>query len=207
MTCRAVVSAHAQSGQQADELQIDEQPGHEPDAQEEMLARLIKDRWCSIVRARLPVRSSSKPRNAFCTSSSATTRRYVMVLVSAAMGFNGLGCRISRKAEWPTDSATRDDRASTYLPRFMASGPKESFGGRALYLGSTVYRIHGYKPTANDWQCGVLGCFGLANGEIVICMSACRSGQRSSFGTGRNYRSLLSSESAVNNLGDAGRLI
>ena len=41
------------------------------------------------------------------------------------------------------DAARGDDRRQPYLPRWMAGGPGNPLGARALYLGNTVYRIHG----------------------------------------------------------------
>jgi lipoprotein-anchoring transpeptidase ErfK/SrfK len=52
--------------------------------------------------------------------------------------------KISRKAEWPDwHPPTEMIERQPYLPRFMAGGPGNPLGARAMYLGSTVYRIHG----------------------------------------------------------------
>ena len=51
---------------------------------------------------------------------------------------------ITRKAEWPDWTPPPEMIArQPYLPRFMAGGPGNPLGARALYLGTTVYRIHG----------------------------------------------------------------
>src|ERR1700681_2390445 len=51
---------------------------------------------------------------------------------------------ISKKAEWPDWTPPPEMIArQPYLPRFMAGGPGNPLGARALYLGATVYRIHG----------------------------------------------------------------
>jgi lipoprotein-anchoring transpeptidase ErfK/SrfK len=60
-------------------------------------------------------------------------------------GFTWTGVqKISRKAEWPDWHPPPEmiDR-QPYLPRFMAGGPGNPLGARAMYLGNTVYRIHG----------------------------------------------------------------
>src|SRR5438132_9751948 len=60
-------------------------------------------------------------------------------------GFQWQGLlRITRKQEWPdwTPPPEMIER-QPYLPRFMAGGPGNPMGARALYLGETVYRIHG----------------------------------------------------------------
>jgi lipoprotein-anchoring transpeptidase ErfK/SrfK len=54
-----------------------------------------------------------------------------------------------------------------YLPRFMAGGPGNPMGARALYLGATVYRIHGTNQPETIGQAISSGCFRLANGDVV----------------------------------------
>ena len=59
-----------------------------------------------------------------------------------------------------------------YLPRFMAGGPGNPMGARALYLGNTVYRIHGTNAPDTIGHAVSSGCFRLANDEIVDSTSA-----------------------------------
>jgi lipoprotein-anchoring transpeptidase ErfK/SrfK len=81
--------------------------------------------------------------------------------------WNGL-LKVSRKAEWPdwTPPAEMIER-QPYLPRFMAGGPGNPMGARALYLGNTVYRIHGTNAPDTIGHAVSSGCFRLANDEIV----------------------------------------
>src|SRR5581483_6308215 len=60
-------------------------------------------------------------------------------------GFTWSGVQtITRKAEWPDWTPPREMIArQPYLPRQMAGGPGNPLGARAMYLGGTVYRIHG----------------------------------------------------------------
>ena len=60
-------------------------------------------------------------------------------------GFTWSGVQtISRKAEWPDWHPPAEMIArQPYLPRFMAGGPGNPLGARAMYLGSSQYRIHG----------------------------------------------------------------
>ena len=60
-------------------------------------------------------------------------------------GFTWSGVQtISRKAEWPDWHPPAEMIArQPYLPRFMAGGPGNPLGARAMYLGSSEYRIHG----------------------------------------------------------------
>ena len=60
-------------------------------------------------------------------------------------GFQWSGLlKVARKAEWPDWRPPPEMiERQPYLPRFMAGGPGNPLGARALYLGNTVYRIHG----------------------------------------------------------------
>ena len=84
-------------------------------------------------------------------------------------GFQWQGLlRITRKQEWPdwTPPAEMIER-QPYLPRFMAGGPGNPMGARALYLGTTVYRIHGTNQPQTIGSAVSSGCFRLVNGDII----------------------------------------
>jgi lipoprotein-anchoring transpeptidase ErfK/SrfK len=49
----------------------------------------------------------------------------------------------------------------------MAGGPGNPMGARAMYLGSTVYRIHGTNQPETIGQAVSSGCFRLANGDVI----------------------------------------
>ena len=84
-------------------------------------------------------------------------------------GFQWSGLvRVSRKAEWPDWRPPPEMIArQPYLPRFMAGGPGNPMGARALYLGSTVFRIHGTNQPETIGHAISSGCFRLANGDII----------------------------------------
>lgn len=84
-------------------------------------------------------------------------------------GFTWSGLvRISRKAEWPDWTPPPEMiQRQPYLPRFMAGGPGNPMGSRALYLGSTVYRIHGTNQPETIGHAVSSGCFRLANGDVI----------------------------------------
>ncbi|GGC76618.1 L,D-transpeptidase [Chelatococcus reniformis] len=84
-------------------------------------------------------------------------------------GFTWSGqVKVSRKAEWPDWRPPPEMlQRQPYLPRFMAGGPGNPMGARALYLGSTVFRIHGTNQPETIGQAISSGCFRLANGDIV----------------------------------------
>ena len=84
-------------------------------------------------------------------------------------GFQWSGLvKVTRKAEWPdwTPPPEMIER-QPYLPRFMAGGPGNPMGARAMYLGSTVYRIHGTNQPETIGQAVSSGCFRLANGDVI----------------------------------------
>ena len=84
-------------------------------------------------------------------------------------GFTWSGLvKISRKAEWPDWTPPPEMiQRQPYLPRFMAGGPGNPMGARALYLGSTIYRIHGTNQPETIGHAVSSGCFRLANGDVI----------------------------------------
>ena len=84
-------------------------------------------------------------------------------------GFQWSGMvKITRKTAWPDWTPPPEMIArQPYLPRFMAGGPGNPMGARALYLGATVYRIHGTNQPETIGQSISSGCFRLANGDVV----------------------------------------
>jgi lipoprotein-anchoring transpeptidase ErfK/SrfK len=84
-------------------------------------------------------------------------------------GFQWSGLvQVSRKAEWPDWRPPPEMlQRQPYLPRFMAGGPGNPMGARALYLGSTVFRIHGTNQPETIGEAISSGCFRLANGDIA----------------------------------------
>src|SRR5207253_6679626 len=74
---------------------------------------------------------------------------------------------VTRKAEWPdwTPPAEMIER-QPYLPRWMAGGDGNPLGARAIYLGSTVYRIHGTNAPATIGQRVSSGCIRMLNADV-----------------------------------------
>jgi len=86
---------------------------------------------------------------------------------------------IVRKAEWPDWTPPPEMIArQPYLPRFMAGGPGNPLGARAMYLGGTVYRIHGTNQPETIGQSVSSGCFRLANGDVVDLYSRANVGTK-----------------------------
>ena len=84
-------------------------------------------------------------------------------------GFQWQGLQhITRKQEWPDWTPPAEMIArQPYLPRFMAGGPGNPMGARALYLGETVYRIHGTNQPRTIGTAVSSGCFRLVNGDVI----------------------------------------
>jgi lipoprotein-anchoring transpeptidase ErfK/SrfK/transposase-like protein len=95
-------------------------------------------------------------------------------------GFTWSGVeRISRMAEWPdwNPPETMIDR-QPYLPRFMAGGDGNPLGARALYLGQTVYRIHGTNQPSTIGTFVSSGCIRLTNEDITDLYARVKVGTR-----------------------------
>jgi lipoprotein-anchoring transpeptidase ErfK/SrfK len=75
--------------------------------------------------------------------------------------------RITKVAEWPDWTPPKEMiERQPYLPRFMAGGPTNPLGARALYLGSTAYRIHGTNQPSTIGTFVSSGCIRLTNADI-----------------------------------------
>lgn len=75
--------------------------------------------------------------------------------------------RITRKSEWPDWTPPPEMIArQPYLPRFMAGGSGNPMGARAMYIGTTVYRVHGTNAPETIGHSVSSGCFRLVNSEI-----------------------------------------
>ncbi|HEY5205373.1 MAG TPA: L,D-transpeptidase [Roseiarcus sp.] len=84
-------------------------------------------------------------------------------------GFEWSGVkRISRKSEWPdwTPPAQMVLRRPD-LPRHMAGGPDNPLGARALYLGSSLYRIHGTNEPSTIGHNVSSGCIRMMNEDVI----------------------------------------
>jgi lipoprotein-anchoring transpeptidase ErfK/SrfK len=114
-------------------------------------------------------------------------------------GFTWAGTKmVEKKAEWPDWHPPQEMiERQPYLPRFMAGGPGNPLGARAMYLGGTVYRIHGTNAPHTIGQRVSSGCIRLTNEDVsdlyervtvgakvvVLPMSGARVSTRTSFST------------------------
>ena len=88
-------------------------------------------------------------------------------------GFEWAGShKVTRKAQWPSwrppkEMIAREAAKGHMLPDFMEGGPENPLGARALYLGSTLYRIHGTNQPWTIGQAVSSGCIRMRNIDVV----------------------------------------
>jgi lipoprotein-anchoring transpeptidase ErfK/SrfK len=84
-------------------------------------------------------------------------------------GFTWSGVQtVSRKSEWPDWIPLAEMlQRQPYLPRFMAGGPGNPLGARAMYLGGTVYRIHGTNAPETIGGQVSSGCIRMLNEDVL----------------------------------------
>jgi len=84
-------------------------------------------------------------------------------------GFTWSGThRITRKAEWPGWTPPPQMRKRVPdLPAYMPGGPDNPLGARALYIGSTLYRVHGTSEPRSIGQAVSSGCIRLTNEDVA----------------------------------------
>jgi lipoprotein-anchoring transpeptidase ErfK/SrfK len=95
-------------------------------------------------------------------------------------GFTWSGVHmVSAKKEWP-DWTPPDDmlRRQPYLPHFVAGGLNNPLGARALYLGSTLYRIHGSNEPWTIGQNVSSGCIRMRNDDVIDLYDRVRLGSK-----------------------------
>lgn len=99
-------------------------------------------------------------------------------------GFTWSGVKkITRKAEWPgwtppKEMIERQRKKGNILPAHMPGGPNNPLGARALYLGSSLYRIHG---TTQPWTIGTnvsSGCIRMRNEDVIDFYSRVKVGTK-----------------------------
>ncbi|TYR32004.1 L,D-transpeptidase [Mesorhizobium microcysteis] len=88
-------------------------------------------------------------------------------------GFEWAGShKVTRKAEWPdwrppAEMIAREKKKGRILPVHMKGGPENPLGARALYLGSTLYRIHGTNQPTTIGQAVSSGCIRMRNEDVM----------------------------------------
>ena len=89
--------------------------------------------------------------------------------------------RISRKTEWPSwrppaRMIERERKKGRILPAHMPGGPNNPLGARAMYLGGSLYRIHGTNQASSIGRAMSSGCIRMLNSEVVDLYNRARVG-------------------------------
>jgi lipoprotein-anchoring transpeptidase ErfK/SrfK len=90
-------------------------------------------------------------------------------VATAKRGFEWKGThQVSAKTKWPSWRPPASMRARhPELPRFMAGGPENPLGARAMYLGSSIYRIHGTNAPESIGKAASSGCIRMLNQDVT----------------------------------------
>ncbi len=159
----AAPSAFAQANRNGDD-----QPGLIADAADEQL----DPKWQKTVvfyRTTEPpgtIIVQSDQRYLYVVQAGGRALRYGIGVGRDGFRWQGL-VKITQKKEWPdwTPPPEMIER-QPYLPRWMAGGPGNPLGARAMYLGNTVYRIHGTNQPTTIGTAVSSGCFRLTNPDV-----------------------------------------
>jgi lipoprotein-anchoring transpeptidase ErfK/SrfK len=169
LTAASVAGGSSHALAQGRQMNIGDQPGYVPNAAEEELPPEFK-RTAVFYRTSEPpgtIIISTSERFLYLIQGNGRALRYGIGVGREGFQWQGLQ-KISRKQEWPdwTPPPEMIER-QPYLPRFMAGGPGNPMGARALYLGATVYRIHGTNQPQTIGSAVSSGCFRLVNADIT----------------------------------------
>ena len=119
-------------------------------------------------------------------------------------GFTWSGVKhVARKAEWPDWYPPAEMIArQPYLPRFIAGGPGNPLGARAMYLGGTEYRIHGTNDPSTIGKHVSTGCIRLTNEDVDRSLQP-RAGRRQGDRAAADPAGAASGQAASGRLGQA----
>jgi lipoprotein-anchoring transpeptidase ErfK/SrfK len=154
---------------QRDYTNLQDQPGVVPNEADEQLQPQFQ-RQMVLYRTTEPpgtIIVHTSERFLYLVQGNGRAMRYGIGVGREGFQWQGL-LKISRKQEWPDWTPPPEMIArQPYLPRFMAGGPGNPMGARALYLGATVYRIHGTNQPHTIGSAVSSGCFRLVNNDVI----------------------------------------
>ena len=120
----------------------------------------------------------TRERYLYLVEAGGMARRYGVGIGRPGFGWSGTKT-ITRKAEWPDWRPPAEMlRRRPDLPRFMAGGPQNPLGARAMYLGSSLYRIHGSNEPHTIGTAVSSGCFRMRNEDVTDLYARVRVGTR-----------------------------
>jgi lipoprotein-anchoring transpeptidase ErfK/SrfK len=154
---------------QREQMSVSDQPGYVPTPAEEELPAEFQRQVVFYRSSEAPgtIIVHTSERFLYVVRPNGRALRYGIGVGREGFQWQGL-LRITRKQEWPdwTPPPEMIER-QPYLPRFMAGGPGNPMGARALYLGTSVYRIHGTNQPQTIGSAVSSGCFRLVNGDVI----------------------------------------
>jgi lipoprotein-anchoring transpeptidase ErfK/SrfK len=162
------VPAQAQAPQR-NELPADERPGYQPAPEEERVEPGFQKQVVFFRTTEPPgtIVVHTSQRYLYLVQGNNRAIRYGIGVGREGFQWAGL-LKISRKSEWPDWTPPAEMIArQPYLPRWMAGGPGNPMGARALYLGATIYRIHGTNQPHTIGHAVSSGCFRLVNNDVT----------------------------------------
>jgi lipoprotein-anchoring transpeptidase ErfK/SrfK len=154
---------------QRDNTQLGDQPGYVPSEAEEQLPPEFQRTMVYYRTTEAPgtIIIATQERYLYVVQGGGRALRYGIGVGREGFQWQGL-LKITRKAEWPDWTPPPEMIArQPYLPRFMAGGPGNPMGAAALYLGTTVYRIHGTNQPQTIGSAVSSGCFRLVNADVA----------------------------------------
>ncbi|SHH05001.1 L,D-transpeptidase catalytic domain [Kaistia soli DSM 19436] len=150
-------------------LQIGDQPGLVPTEQDSLLPPEFRLQPVYFRTTEKPgtIIINTDERFLYLVQGDNRALRYGVGVGRDGFQWSGL-LKVSRKAEWPDWRPPADMiQRQPYLPRFMAGGEGNPMGARALYLGDTIYRIHGTNQPQTIGHALSSGCFRMVNADVV----------------------------------------
>ncbi|MCB1379570.1 MAG: L,D-transpeptidase [Alphaproteobacteria bacterium] len=114
---------------------------------------------------------STPERALYLVTGNGTARRYKVGVGREGFQWSG-NSRIVSKQEWPTwrppaRMIAREAAKGHFLPEEMAGGPENPLGARALYIGGTLFRIHGTNNAGSIGGAVSSGCIRMMNTDVV----------------------------------------
>ena len=110
---------------------------------------------------------STKDRKLWHITGPNTAVQYQVAVGKEGFAWSGTE-KITSKREWPTWTPTAEMRKrNPRLPVQVAGGPQNPMGARALYLGSTLYRIHGSNEPETIGKAVSSGCIRMTNEDVI----------------------------------------
>ena len=114
---------------------------------------------------------NTNTRHLYLVMDNGKARRYGVGVGKQGFEWSGTE-KVTRKAEWPSwtppkEMIIRERKKGRELPAHMKGGPANPLGARAIYLGSTLYRIHGTNQPWTIGQAVSSGCIRMRNEDVM----------------------------------------